>query len=131
MASFTNLDTIQRPSTGAVAPASWGDAVNDNCNFLDQRLQWFLGSAQYWDAGVFMQADTVTFTAASGGTTISFGKNFTTTNVVVLGDLVTSGGATSLTIGAVNASGFTVKVWDGSTQVTSGSWNVRYIALGI
>lgn len=33
MAGFTNPDTVHRASTGATAPAAWGDTVNDDINF--------------------------------------------------------------------------------------------------
>ena len=34
MAGFTNPDTVHRASVGAIAPAAWGDTVNDDINFL-------------------------------------------------------------------------------------------------
>lgn len=32
--AWENLDSVHRASTGAVAPASWGDQVNDDVNYL-------------------------------------------------------------------------------------------------
>src|SRR6204780_5697 len=37
---YTGLDSIHRASTGAVAPASWGDAVNDDTAFLYGDAAW-------------------------------------------------------------------------------------------
>jgi hypothetical protein len=34
MPAYQDLDSIHRPSTSAVAPAAWGDGVNDNFAFL-------------------------------------------------------------------------------------------------
>lgn len=31
---WTNPDTVHRASTGVVAPATWGDTVNDDLNYL-------------------------------------------------------------------------------------------------
>jgi len=40
MVAFTNPDTIHRASTGAVAPAAWGDTVNDDLNALYGDTAW-------------------------------------------------------------------------------------------
>lgn len=130
MATFTNLDTIQRPSSGLVAPASWGDAVNDNCNVLNTVLQWANGAVANWSSGVQLICDTVEFTAASAGTTIDFPVSCFSSWAIVVATLVTTGSATSLSVGTTTSAHFIVKVWDGTTQVTSGSFNLNYIAFG-
>lgn len=130
MATFTNLDTIHRATTGAVAPATWGDAVNDDMNVLNTSLRWLSGASKNWSSAAFIVADTVSFTAASGGTVITFGTAFTTSSLVVC-SMKSSASATSITADVFTATGFTVKVWNGSTQVTSGTFYVFYIAIGI
>ena len=40
MATFTNPDTVHRASVGAIAPAAWGDTVNDDLNFLYGDTGW-------------------------------------------------------------------------------------------
>lgn len=40
MASFVNLDTVQRPSANATGFSAWGDQVNDNCNVLYGDVAW-------------------------------------------------------------------------------------------
>lgn len=44
MATFTNPDSVHRASTGAIAPATWGDTVNDDINFLYGDTAW-IGAA--------------------------------------------------------------------------------------
>lgn len=55
MAIFTNPDNIHRASVGAIAPAPWGDAVNDDINFLYGDTGWsaptFTNSWVNWTGG--------------------------------------------------------------------------------
>lgn len=45
MATWQNLDTVQRAATGLTIPSVWGDQVNDDMNILGQ-LRMFRASAQ-------------------------------------------------------------------------------------
>ena len=130
MPTFTNLDSIHRASTGVVAPAAWGDQVNDDMNVLNATLQYANGGALKWDSGAFQQTDKFTFTASSGGYTFAYPVAYSSWSIAVV-TLQTTGLAQSVTIGATSATGFVIKAWTGSTQVTSGSITVTYFAIGV
>jgi hypothetical protein len=90
--SFVNPDSIHRASVGAIAPAVWGDTVNDDLNYLYGDAVWtdvaggaFLNSwvnvgSPYHNAGyrkigstVFLRGQVIggTFGVPSGATAIT------------------------------------------------------------
>lgn len=83
--AFVNLDTIHRPSNGAVVPSAWGDQINDNFNYINTQLSSaFTGNpcGRIWVASgmnvptvtqSYIGATTVTTDFLAGGVTVQPG----------------------------------------------------------
>jgi hypothetical protein len=63
MPAFVNPDTIHRASTGLIAPATWGDVVNDDLNALETSITTINGEIAILNG----DASWTTITAFSNG----------------------------------------------------------------
>ena len=129
---FTNPDSVHRASSGAVAPSGWGDTVNDDLNFFNSTLLRVAGTtgAGQWSDLKGIQVVTVTFSAISGGQTITYPVAYSSWSlpVVCLGDR--AGTETSVTAKSPTATGFKAQVFNGSTEFTSGTFRINYFVIG-
>lgn len=120
---------------GFVFPVSMADAFDDsgqlaNPDVLQERDTILEDWCTFMIPGLYANP---TFTAASGGTVITFPRAFRHVPVVVIseGDIAGTAPVTYRQIYAsTTTTSFKIKVFSGSTEQTSGTFRIAYIAAG-
>lgn len=118
-------------TTGEVVTATnLNTYIRLNLDALSQSLQVISGNGSApTTPGVKVQIVNITFTAASGGTAITYPVAFSSWSIPVAVDGGTVG--TTVVCRSPTTTGFTAFAFNGSTQITSGGFQAFYAAFGV
>lgn len=137
MPSWSNLDTVGRPSAGGALLTAWGDAVDDDMNLLAQSPQvvgvggavW--GTAPSVSTPVYkLQGGYASGTTSAGGIiTITYPVVFATAAIWANVEIYFNAGTTAwkAQIQSVNNSAIAFNLWNMSTNATVPTQAVNYM----